>query len=96
VTTRSIQNYEAGVVIPYRYLRQIESLALKRPGWILAGGDGVNLLQTIAAHQRAMKDHYSLMQEHVTTMRQQFELLRQHRETNERRRAAESDSQRSR
>lgn len=96
VTMRSIQNYEAGAVIPYRYLRKIESLAFKPPGWILEGGDGGELLRRMAAHQRAMKDHYALMQEHVKAMNQQLELLRRQREANQRRRAAEGESERSR
>jgi len=39
VTERSIAGYEAGEVIPYRFLRQLES-ALNRPAaWILYGDD---------------------------------------------------------
>lgn len=41
VTVRSVQAWEAGEVIPYRYLRQIES-ALGRPAaWFLHGEEAI-------------------------------------------------------
>jgi transcriptional regulator with XRE-family HTH domain len=45
VTTRSIQGYEAGNVIPFRHLRKLEEAAEKPRGWLLYGdaGDSANV-----------------------------------------------------
>lgn len=40
VTTRSVQGYEAGSVVPYRHLRQLEAATNKPTGWLLYGDDG--------------------------------------------------------
>lgn len=40
VTTRSIQGYEAGSVIPYRHLRRLEEVTGKPRGWLLYGENG--------------------------------------------------------
>lgn len=41
VTERSIQAWEAGEVIPYRYLRDLESATGKPAAWFLHGPDAV-------------------------------------------------------
>jgi transcriptional regulator with XRE-family HTH domain len=81
VTTRSVQNYEAGVSIPYKHLRRIETLARKRPGWILASEPAnQTLAETIEQLEAVMERHYSLLQEHLNTLHRQVELLRERRE----------------
>lgn len=77
VTTRSIQNYESGAVVPYRHLRRIETLARKRVGWILAGDPSED---TVAARivrlEEAIQQHYTLLQEHLEKLRQETAHLR--------------------
>lgn len=42
VTERSVAAYEAGDVIPYRFMRQLESLLNRPASWILYGeGNGI-------------------------------------------------------
>jgi transcriptional regulator with XRE-family HTH domain len=43
VTERSIQAYEQGEVIPYRFVRQLESALGKPAAWFLHGDDAVNV-----------------------------------------------------
>jgi len=86
VTTRSIQNYEAGVAVPYKHVRAIELLGHKRHGWILDGGDDTQLTATIVALQAAMERHQDLMQSHLQEMRRHVVRIRdQVREGAERR-----------
>lgn len=80
VTTRSVQNYESGAVVPYRHLRRIETLAHKRLGWILAGdGSGSELAPTIERLERNMERHLVLLQEHLETLRRETVRLREQR-----------------
>ena len=88
VTVRTVQNYEAGVAVPYRYLRTIEIVGHMRPGWILDGdGDGDNLATTIAALHITMERHQQLMQTHLAEMRRHTTRLREQRSANADRRA---------
>jgi transcriptional regulator with XRE-family HTH domain len=81
VTPRSIQNYEAGAVIPYKHLRRIEALARKRSGWLLSGDGGdTGVSRTLQRLELALERHHALMQEHMATLHQQTELLREQRE----------------
>jgi transcriptional regulator with XRE-family HTH domain len=79
VTVRTIQNYEAGVAVPYRHLRTIESLGHKRPGWILDGGGDGDFVTAIASLHDAMERHHALMQRHLEEMRKHTERLREQR-----------------
>ena len=90
VTVRTIQNYEAGVAVPYRYLRTIESLGHKRPGWILEGGDDTDLVRTISSLHDAMERHHLLMQTHLEEMRRHTNRLRETRRASEERRGRTS------
>ncbi len=57
VTERSVAGYEAGEVIPYRFLRQLES-ALNRPAaWILYGDEAaMNTLDTLPSILRRLEE----------------------------------------
>jgi len=87
VTTRTIQNYEAGIAVPYRHLRTIELLARKRPGWILEGGEDAELASTITALRDAMERHHILMESHLDEMRRHTGRLREQRRVSAERRA---------
>ena len=91
VTVRTVQNYEAGVAVPYRHLRTIESLGHKRPGWILDGGDNDDLLATIWALHDAMERHHELMLSQLEEMRQHTTRLRAQRDASVARRARTGD-----
>jgi transcriptional regulator with XRE-family HTH domain len=91
VTTRTVQNYEAGVAVPYKHLRRIESLAHKRPGWILEGGDDEDLRATITSLHAAMERHHELMQHHLEEMRKHTTRIREQRRVSEARRERPPD-----
>ena len=81
VTTRSIQNYESGAVVPYKHLRRIEVLAHKRVGWILAGDPTEDsVAETIARLEDVLHRHHALLQEHLETLHRQTDQLREQRE----------------
>jgi transcriptional regulator with XRE-family HTH domain len=88
ITSRSVQNYEAGVVIPYRHLSRIESLTGKRPGWILAGDNGdEDLAQTLETLRVTIDQHQALLRDHLRMLRRQTRLLRDQRALSVQRRA---------
>jgi len=87
VTVRTVQNYEAGVAVPYRHLRAIEGLGQKRPNWILDGGDDVGLLATVTSLHVAMQRHQELMRNHLQEMRRHTTRLREQRHANAERRS---------
>ena len=91
VTVRTVQNYEAGVAVPYKHLRTIESLGHVRPGWILDGGENDDLRTTISALQATMDRHQELMQRHLEEMRQHTTPLPAQRDSSAARRARTPD-----
>jgi transcriptional regulator with XRE-family HTH domain len=81
VTTRSIQNYESGAVIPYRHLRRIEMLAQKRTGWLLSGeGRDEPITTTVRRLEEALERHHELLRDHLEAMRRQVEMLKELRQ----------------
>ena len=90
VTTRSVQNYESGAVIPYRHLRRIETLAHKRIGWILAGdASDSDLARTLERLEASIDRHFVLLQEQLEMLRRETDHLRDQREAAGRRRGAD-------
>lgn len=78
VTTRSIQNYESGTIVPYKHLRRIEVLAHKRIGWILAGeGTSESIAATIERLETALERHQAMLREHLETLRRETLVMRQ-------------------
>lgn len=92
VTVRTVQNYEAGVAVPYRHLRSIESAGHKRPGWILQGGEDSGLAVTISSLHEAMERHQALMQRHLEEMRRHTARLREQRQARSGRGGGGADS----
>lgn len=94
VTTRSIQNYESGSIVPYKHLRRIEVLARRRVGWILSG-DGSD--DSVSAHlerlEQAIQRHSALLEEHLTRLHEQTALMKRQREVSLARRSRKSDGQ---
>jgi transcriptional regulator with XRE-family HTH domain len=89
VTTRSIQNYESGSIIPYKHLRRIEMQAHKSVGWILSGeGRDEDVTASLARLEQALERHHALLREHLATIQRQTELLRKQRERRARSRAS--------
>jgi transcriptional regulator with XRE-family HTH domain len=86
VTVRSIQNYEAGVVVPYKHLRRIETLTHRQPGWLLSGAADGDVAQSVVHLQETLAQHQAILDEHLKMLRQQTELLRQQRVAGEERR----------
>jgi transcriptional regulator with XRE-family HTH domain len=46
VTERSVAAYEAGDVVPYRFMRQLEEVLQRPAAWLLYGEDAVPAVQT--------------------------------------------------
>jgi transcriptional regulator with XRE-family HTH domain len=92
VTVRTIQNYEAGVAVPYRHLRAIESLGHKRPGWILDGGEDDDLGSTLSSLHNAMERHHEVMQRHLEEMRRHTARMSEQRRASASRRAVDVDT----
>jgi transcriptional regulator with XRE-family HTH domain len=86
VTTRSVQNYEAGVVVPWKHLGRIEVITRKRSGWLLRGDeDGGGLDTRLRALENAMEQHHALLREHLEALRQNTTRIREQREALRRR-----------
>ncbi|TML22189.1 MAG: helix-turn-helix domain-containing protein [Actinobacteria bacterium] len=86
ITARSVQNYESGAVVPYKHLGRIESIANKRPGWILTADDREeDLVPMIGALHEAMEQQQLLLRDHLEVLRRQTELLRKQRQAAQRR-----------
>ena len=93
ISSRSVQNYESGTVIPYRHLPRIESVTGRRAGWILSGSDSdEDLRATLEALQATIDQHQALLQDHLRMLRRQTELLRDQRAASEQRRAGRDAS----
>ena len=89
ITTRSVQNHEAGVFIPYRHLPRIESITGKRPGWILddtGGHEDGDVRGTLEALQSAIDEHYEHLLNQLAVLRSQMQRRRDQREASVRRR----------
>jgi transcriptional regulator with XRE-family HTH domain len=79
ITTRSVQNYEAGVIVPWRHLRRIEVVTHKRSGWVLQDGDAPEtlsaesihaLLETLNQHQELLREQLQLLQRNTAELTQ--------------------------
>jgi transcriptional regulator with XRE-family HTH domain len=51
VTERSVAAYEAGDVVPYRFMRQLEEILQKPASWLLYGEDAVPVVQVEALEE---------------------------------------------
>ena len=78
VTPRSLQNWEAGSVVPYRHLNRIENLTHRRRGWLLKGGEGDSDL--FSSLRNALARHRALVETHRVLLATQVELLSGQRE----------------
>ena len=78
ITTRSVQSYEAGAIVPWRHLRRIELVTQKRSGWLLHEEDGregavsartiTELLATMEEHQALLREQLRLLQENISQL----------------------------
>jgi transcriptional regulator with XRE-family HTH domain len=93
VTTRSIQHYEAGAVIPYKHMRRLELLTRTRPGWILAETDESRESVALEHVWEVLERHRQLMIRHLEEMQRHTERLREFRELAELRRNERRDDQ---
>lgn len=79
ITTRSVQNYEAGVIVPWRHVRRIEVVMHKRSGWLLQDDDAPGavsaesihaLLETMNRHQELLREQLLLLQRNTAELAQ--------------------------
>ena len=92
VTTRSVQHYESGTVVPFKHMRRLERVTMTRPGWILGDTDSPELQDSLDGLQAAIRRHQSLMADHLEEMRRHTERLRALRQTSEQRRTRDQTS----
>jgi transcriptional regulator with XRE-family HTH domain len=92
ITTRSVQNYESGAIVPWRHLSRIEVLTRKRSGWLLRGEDGGELQVVLADLQRVMEQHQQLLQTHISALQRNTERLREQREARRQRTGQPTES----
>lgn len=69
VTERSVAAYEAGTVIPYRFMRQLEQLLNRPASWMLYGDAGGSSDETLAALIKGQQDMKDLLAEIVALLR---------------------------
>jgi transcriptional regulator with XRE-family HTH domain len=93
ITTRSLQNYEAGTIVPWRHLGRIEVLTHRRAGWLLRDDEtGGALEATIADLLRTMEQHHILLREHLEILERNTTRLREQREARRQRALPPVDS----
>lgn len=63
ITTRSIQNYESGAIVPYRHLRLMELVTHRSAAWLLEGGDLDVIEDLLAKLHAAIERHSSLLRD---------------------------------
>ena len=86
ITTRSVQNYESGAIIPYRHLARIETLTQRRHGWLLSDdATGGGLEDSVAELLDAMERHTALLRERLDALRHTTGRLKEQRESRQRR-----------
>lgn len=79
ITTRSIQNYESGAIIPYRHLARIELLTQKRRGWLLDEDDtGAGAFSEVL---ETMRQEMVVMQKRLDELRESTAQSRARRES---------------
>ena len=82
ITTRSVQNYEAGVIVPWRHLRRIEVVTHRRSGWLLQDRDTPdNPVSAETVHELldAMREHQVLLTEQLRLLQKNMAELAQRR-----------------
>ena len=82
ITTRSVQNYEAGVIVPWRHLRRIEVVTHRRSGWLLQDRDTPdNPVSAETVHELldAMMEHQVLLTEQLRLLQKNMAELAQRR-----------------
>jgi transcriptional regulator with XRE-family HTH domain len=82
ISTRSVQGYEAGAIVPWRHLRRIELITHKRSGWLLGGddgqpgGDGTLTRETVVQLLDALDRQHVVLGEQLRLLRENTEALR--------------------
>lgn len=76
VTTRSVQGYEAGNVIPFRHLSKLESATGKSRGWLLYGDDDSESVGEVATALAALVAQIAEDAERIARAAEQLELGR--------------------
>jgi transcriptional regulator with XRE-family HTH domain len=81
ITTRSVQNYESGAIVPWRHLSHIETITRRRSGWLLRGDGGPGEVEgTIGALLAVMEQHHVVLREHLRILKQNMDRLQEQRE----------------
>jgi transcriptional regulator with XRE-family HTH domain len=78
ITTRSLQNYESGAIVPYRHLAHIETATRVRRGWLLETGSGEGGLdEALAATADNLRAEGARLRANLDELRAQTEQLRE-------------------
>jgi transcriptional regulator with XRE-family HTH domain len=92
VTTRSVQGYEAGNVIPFRHLSKLEGATGKSRGWLLYGDEDSESVGEVASALGALVAQIAEDAERIARAAEQLELGRSTQQSS----AAEQREQRPR
>jgi transcriptional regulator with XRE-family HTH domain len=76
VTTRSVQGYEAGNVVPFRHLGKLESATGKTRGWLLYGEDDGGSVGEVATTLAALVAQIAEDAERIARAAEQLERSR--------------------
>jgi len=86
VSTRSVQNYESGNVVPWKHLGAIAALGGTTTAWLLNGdGEWTPYTERIRRVVESLHEHEVLLERHLETLQAQTELLREKRAGREKR-----------
>ena len=77
VTVRSLQSYEAGVVLPYRHLPRLAALLHRSPTWILQGRTrGMEEREALVALRQEFRERVQTLEEQLALLAERLEQFR--------------------
>ena len=77
VTVRSLQSYEAGVVLPYRHLPRLAALLHRSPTWFLQGRTrGMEEREALVALRQEFRERVQTLEEQLGLLAERLEQFR--------------------
>jgi hypothetical protein len=78
VSTRSVQSYEAGTIIPFRHLHRISAATGKPPSWLLDGSAhrAVTIREGLVAVNRELLERLRVQEELLASLSHELAQLR--------------------
>jgi transcriptional regulator with XRE-family HTH domain len=78
VSTRSVQSYEGGTIVPYRHVRRIAAVTGRPSAWLLDGREnrGAALQEGLTAVNRELAERLRVQEELLVSLRGELNQLR--------------------